>query len=50
MAITLYDITVPVLLRGLDRLAAVLEKGGRMPRRRGCRRGAARRRGWRPTC
>ena len=27
MTITLYDITVPVLLRGLDRLSAVLEKG-----------------------
>jgi hypothetical protein len=27
MTITLYEITVPVLLRGLDRLAAVLEKG-----------------------
>ena len=27
MAISLYDITVPVLLRGLDRLSAVLDKG-----------------------
>ena len=27
MAITLYDVTMPVLIRGLDRLAAVLDRG-----------------------
>ena len=27
MAITLYDITVPVFVRGLDQLAAILDKG-----------------------
>ena len=38
MAITLYDMTVPVLLRGLGKLAALLEKGQRLRRARGSRR------------
>ena len=50
MSITLYDITVPVFLRGLERLAAVLEKGRLHAEAEGSRPTSCWRRGWRRTC
>ena len=50
MAIGLYDLTVPVLLRGLDRLSALLEKGAAHAEAKGIRPRRCSARGWRPTC
>ena len=49
MPITLYDITVPVFLRGFERLSAILEKG-RAAGRRASIPETLLGRGSRPTC
>ena len=50
MAISLYDITVPVFARGLGTLSAVLEKGRAYAEAEGIGSASSSRRGWRPTC
>ena len=50
MAITLYDITVPVFLRGFERLSAILEKGRAFAEGEASIPKSCSKRGSRPTC